>query len=105
MHPGDLCRLGLAAGDLVEVRSTRAAILAVVEPDDNLRPGLVSMTHAFGGPPERDLEVRAIGSSTGRLLSNAVGLQPYTAQPRMSNVPVTVSGVTDLDRFAAPAEG
>jgi len=90
MHPDDLGSLGLQAGDMVEIISARATIVALVEPDDTLRRGLVSMTHAFGGAPETDHELRSIGSSTGRLLSVDRDLQPYTGQPHMSNVPVGV---------------
>ena len=89
IHPDDLERLGLQAGDLAEVRSARAAIVAIVQPDDTLRPGLVSMTHAFGGLPGRD-DVARLGVNTGRLLTLDTDLAPYTGQPRMSNVPVAV---------------
>jgi anaerobic selenocysteine-containing dehydrogenase len=93
LHSDDLERLGLRAGDLAEIRSRRAAIVAVVEPDDTLRPGLVSMTHAFGALPGRD-DVRVTGSNTGRLLAADRDVQPYTGQPLMSNVPVSVRAAT-----------
>jgi hypothetical protein len=54
-----------------------------------VRPGLVSMTHGFGELPGRD-DARRTGANTGRLLRLDEGLQPYTGQPRMSNVPVAV---------------
>jgi hypothetical protein len=54
------------------------------------------MTHAFGGPPDRDHEVRTIGSSTNRLLTIDRDLQPYTGQPQMSNIPVSVQRVDAL---------
>jgi anaerobic selenocysteine-containing dehydrogenase len=91
MHPDDLAELGLAGGDLAEIRSARAAIVAVVEPDEGLRRGLVSITHGFGGlPGEDDDDVRRLGSNVGRLLSAVDDLQPYTYQPMMSNIPVSV---------------
>ena len=89
IHPDDLARLGLRAGDLAEIRSRRSAITAIVQPDETVRPGLVSMTHAFGNLPGRD-DVRRTGSNTGRLLVTDRGIQPYTGQPLMSNIPVSV---------------
>jgi anaerobic selenocysteine-containing dehydrogenase len=90
MHPDDLAELGLAGGDLAEIRSARAAIVAVVEPDEGLRRGLVSITHGFGGLPGEEDDVRRDGSNVGRLLSAVDDLQPYTYQPQMSNIPVSV---------------
>ena len=48
MHPDDAQRLGLAAGDVAEVRNDHGAIRAEVSLDANLRPGVVAMTHGFG---------------------------------------------------------
>ncbi|MEZ4291013.1 MAG: molybdopterin dinucleotide binding domain-containing protein [Myxococcota bacterium] len=39
LHPDDLAALGLAEGDLVEIRSGRARILGVVAADATLAPG------------------------------------------------------------------
>lgn len=69
-----------------------------MEPDDTLRRGLVSMTHAFGGLPDRETDVRQTGANTGRLLSVDRDLQPYTSQPRMSNVPVAVKAIDKTRR-------
>jgi anaerobic selenocysteine-containing dehydrogenase len=90
MHPDDLARLGLAPGDLAEIRSAHATIPAVVEADATLRVGTVSMSFGFGRGPELDHLVREIGSSTARLLRNDVEFERYSGQPRMSNVPVAV---------------
>ncbi len=90
LHPDELERLGLAPGDLVEIRSDHAAILGVVEADPTLRPGLVSMSHAFGDAPERDADVREIGANTGRLTSVERDYDPFSGLPRMSNIPVRI---------------
>jgi anaerobic selenocysteine-containing dehydrogenase len=68
MHPGDLAGLALRSGESVEVRSDHDWILGVVEADDTLRPGVVAMTHGFGGAPGQDARHREIGSNTGRLV-------------------------------------
>jgi anaerobic selenocysteine-containing dehydrogenase len=90
MNPEDLRELGLASGDAVEIASGHATILGVVEAEEELRRGVVSMPHAFGDVPERDAELRTIGSNTGRLTSVASDYDPYTGIPRMSDIPVNV---------------
>jgi anaerobic selenocysteine-containing dehydrogenase len=91
MHPEDLGREGLASGDLIEIASASGAILGIVEPDATLRTGIVSMVHSFGGlPGKQDKEIRERGTNTGRLLRVDDGMDRYTGQPRMSNVPVRV---------------
>lgn len=91
MHPEDLDREGLAKGDLVEIASKSGSILGVVEPDETLRKGIVSMVHSFGGlPGKQDKHVREWGTNTGRLLRVDQDMDRYTGQPRMSNVPVRV---------------
>jgi anaerobic selenocysteine-containing dehydrogenase len=90
MHPSDIADLGLRPGDAVDISSRRATIPAVVEADATLRRGLISMTHGFGGAPERDEEFRVIGSPTSRLLDNWDFVDPYVGMPRMGNVPVAV---------------
>ena len=91
MNPADLERLGLGAGDLVEIASDHSAIFGIVEPDPTVREGLVSMSHAFGDVPEHDGEVREIGSTTGRLTPVDRDYDRFTGLPRMSNIPVRVS--------------
>ena len=43
-------------------------------------------------------DVRALGANTGRLIANDADYDPYSGQPRMSNVPVNVIPA----RVAAP---
>lgn len=112
LHPADLAELGLAAGDRVEIASDHDAILGIVEAAPELRRGVVSMTHCYGeGPGEepepaddpsrgdaqrsdasQDLDgrLRALGSSTGRLVDNMRDFDPYTGIPRMSAIPVSI---------------
>ena len=53
MHPDDLSRLGVAAGDLVEIRSEYDAITSIAEADADLRPGVVSMSSQLRRQPGR----------------------------------------------------
>jgi anaerobic selenocysteine-containing dehydrogenase len=95
LHPDDLARAGLAPGDVIEIRSAHGAILGVVEAAADVRPGVVSMSHAFGDAPEHDGEVRTLGSNTGRLLDVTAHFDPVTGQPRMSAVPVNIRKVAE----------
>ena len=91
MHPDQLAGLGIAPGDVIEICSDHARILGVAEADPTVRPGLVSMSHSFGGTPEQDADVRAIGGNTGRLTSVERDYDRFSGLPRMSNIPVRVA--------------
>ena len=90
MNPTDIAALGLHAGDVVEIASAHAKILGVVEEADDIRPGVVSMSHAFGDAPTEDHRVFSIGSNTGRLTSVTEDYDPRTGMPVMSAIPVNV---------------
>ena len=91
LHPDDLGRLGVAAGDAVEIRSVHDAVRAVVQPDDGLRPGVVSMTHAFGTDPDDDDRFRILGANTGRLIPVDLDYDPVSGIPRMGALPVAIT--------------
>lgn len=95
MNPADLSALGLKAGDLVEISSSRATILGIVEEAPDVRMGAVSMAHAWGDAPEFDRSVRHIGSNTGRLSDNAGRIDPRCGIPVMSAIPVNVRKAMD----------
>lgn len=95
MHPDDLAQLRLASGDLVEVASEDGAIGAVVEAADDVRRGVVSMAHAFGGDPREEADVRAVGSSTSRLISTEHHYDPVVGMPRQSAIPVRIRPIGD----------
>jgi anaerobic selenocysteine-containing dehydrogenase len=94
MHPDDLDRLGIAAGDVVEIRSEYDAIIGIAEADSDLRPGVVSMSHNFGGNPGDDEDPRVDGANTNRLLRTDIEYDRYTGQPRMGALPVAVLPAT-----------
>ena len=91
MHPDDLTRVGVAPGDLVEIRSEYDSITGVAEVDADLRPGVVSMSHGFGGIPGEDEDPRVDGANTNRLLRTDVEYDRYTGIPRMGALPVAVT--------------
>jgi anaerobic selenocysteine-containing dehydrogenase len=90
VHPDDLAALGLASGSTVRIESEHASIPAVVEAADDLRPGVVSMTHAFGDTQAQDARFREIGSNTNRLIDTRSNFDRYSGIPRMSAIPVRI---------------
>jgi len=89
MHPEDLDALGLSTGDVVDIESDHASIVGVVESEAGLRPGVVSMAHAFGDAPT-PARPEERGSNTGRLSPVDRDYDPYTGIPRMSCIRVNV---------------
>jgi anaerobic selenocysteine-containing dehydrogenase len=95
MHPDDLVGLGIAPGDQVEIRSEYDVITGIAENDANLRPGVVSISHNFGGNPGEEEDPRVDGANTNRLLRNDVEYDRYTGIPRMGALPVAVVPATE----------
>jgi anaerobic selenocysteine-containing dehydrogenase len=93
MHPDDMRELGLSDGDVVELISRRATVRAIVEADAALRPGLVGTYFGFGDAPERDGELREIGTAVGRLLDGSDIADPYVGMPRIGNIEVELRAV------------
>lgn len=91
MHPDDVADLQLVAGDLVEITSPRASVVAVVEPADDIKRGVVSMAHSWGGSSLTDEKVRDIGTPTSRLVSVDAGHDPVTGMVVSSAIPVAVA--------------
>jgi anaerobic selenocysteine-containing dehydrogenase len=90
LNPTDCEALGLAPGDLVEIASDQDRILGVVEPSDEVGPGVVSMAHCWGGAPDEDGRVREIGANTGRLVATDRDYDPITGMARQSAIPVNL---------------
>src|SRR5262245_25184682 len=104
MHPADLVRIGVRPGDVVRIDSDHDFIYGVAQATTDVRPGVVSMAHARGGEPERDGQVRTIGSTTGRLVSVEHDFEPISGIPRQSAIPVNVRALRP-DELAGIAPG
>ena len=78
LHPNDASDRGIVTGDWVALTTDHGSLVATGGIDETLRPGVVSVTH---GHP---------GSLTGTLTSSRVDVDPLTAMPRASGVPVRV---------------
>jgi anaerobic selenocysteine-containing dehydrogenase len=90
IHPDDLTRLGMADGDRAEVISDNARIPAIVRADVTLKPGVVSMTHGFGGMPGEPEDYLKHGANIAPLISLSRDCEPLQAMPRMSGIPVRI---------------
>ncbi len=90
MNPLDLSRRGLREGDAVAVVSDNGRVPAVVRADGTLKPGVVSMTHGFGGDPGEAVDYLERGASISPLISLSRDCEPLQAMPRMSGIPVRV---------------
>ena len=91
MHPDDLATEGFVRGDLIRVASPHGEIEAVAWPDKDLRRGLVSMCHCWGGDPKESGDVRKVGINTGLLISVEEDCARFSGIPLMSALPVRVS--------------
>jgi len=95
INGADLRQLGLSAGDLLEIESDHDAIFGVAQPTDELKSGVISMSHCWGDTPDRRLDVREYGVNTNRLIKTDKDFEPITGQARMSAIPVAVRSIKD----------
>ncbi len=95
MHPDDVTELGIGSGDLIEIRSARSVLTAVVEPADDVKQGVISMAHSWGGSSLTDEKVRDIGTPTNRLVSTDTDYDPVTGMVVQSAIPVAVTPSTE----------
>jgi anaerobic selenocysteine-containing dehydrogenase len=91
IHPDDAAAHGLADGDVATVSSAHGTVPAAVRVDAGVRPGVVSMTHGRRG------------ASPGRLTSGSVDVDPLTAMPLASGLPVALSPSPVRESAPTPA--
>lgn len=88
LHSDDITELGRQAGDEVQLHSEHSSIKVVLQVDDRLRPGVVSMSHCFGGDPDRAESVQAVGGSAAKLVAVDRDFDPLMGMPRMTGFAV-----------------
>lgn len=93
LNPNDLQSLNIATGDTVKIHSEDGSIFAVVKAAPDIRPGVISMAHCFGGDPGIENDPKAQGSCTGALISVEHHYDPITGAARQSAIPVKVEVV------------
>jgi len=98
IHPDDLIVLGMRNGDRAEIVSDNGCIPAILKVDATLKPGVVSMTHGFGGMPGEEVDYLKQGASVSPLISLYRDCEPLQAMPRMSGIPVRIerASVTEV---------
>jgi hypothetical protein len=92
LNGDDMAAMGVANDDWVEISSDSGVIRAIAARDEALRPGVVSISHGFGGLPD-DGDYRRNGASTNLLISTDRDLQPINAMPRVTAIPVNIRPV------------
>ena len=93
IDPTDAERLGVADGDEVSVASAHGEVTAVVEIDDTLMPGVVSMVHGWGHAASPRMRVANAhpGTNPNALLPTGPdSYEPLSSQAHMTGIPVTV---------------
>lgn len=93
INPDDLRNLNIDSESLIEIRSSSGAISGVARASDDLKPGVISMAHAFGDDESDAKNVRKQGSSTNRLVSDEQHFDPITGQARQSAIPVAIKAL------------
>ncbi|MEL6891386.1 MAG: molybdopterin-dependent oxidoreductase [Actinomycetota bacterium] len=94
LHPDDMAQLGVVEGDLVRIESAHGSIDGVVASAEDVKCGVVSMAHAWGGASGDPIPVRNGGMPTNRLVSLSDRFDPITGMAVQSAIPVAVAAVT-----------
>nr|WP_066665213.1 molybdopterin-dependent oxidoreductase [Sphingomonas sp. CCH9-E2] len=94
LHADDMAHLGVVDGDEVELSSELGKIRALVSRDDHVLPGTVSMAFAYGDAQNPEADPVLHGASPNRLIPTDRVYDPYTGQPRMTNVGVQIMKAT-----------
>jgi anaerobic selenocysteine-containing dehydrogenase len=91
LHPDDLADLGLVDDEVVEITAPTGSMLGVVSGAPDVRRGVVSMAHSWGGTAETDEKVRETGAPTSRLVSTDRVYDRVTGMVVQSAIPVRVA--------------
>lgn len=91
MNPDDMEALGLADEMAIEIAGQRGTLTGLVKADPAVRPGVVSMSHAFGDVGKGADNVAAIGVITSRLVDETIDYDPITGQSLQSAIPVRIA--------------
>jgi anaerobic selenocysteine-containing dehydrogenase len=94
LHPDDLDALGIESGDRIAIESAHGRIEALAEADDDMRPGVISISHGWGGLPgdgDHDADPHRAGVNVNRLTTTHSDLQSINAMPRLTALPVRLS--------------
>jgi len=93
LHPDDMGALGLERGDAIRITSDAGSIQAVAHPDADVRPGVVSLSHGWGGEPVEPGEEWDGAANVNLLIAADRDYDRITALPRMSAIPVNLERI------------
>ena len=95
MHPDDILALALESGDLVQITGPGGKIIAVTKAEAAIQRGVCSLAHGWGFHPELDSNqnVREIGTSSNRIISDEAEYDPISGMARQSAIPVNIIAV------------
>ncbi|VWX61595.1 molybdopterin-containing oxidoreductase family protein [Sphingorhabdus sp. 109] len=90
-NPADLAAAGIEDGAIIEISSPNASIFGLARADEKIRPGVISMSHAFGDSEAGKDDVMTKGGSTNRLIVDDADIDPITGQAMQSAIPVKIA--------------
>ena len=95
INPEDLAELNIEDGEIISISSIRGEIPAVVQSSPDIKRGVVSMAHCWGGAPDgtNDDKVREIGANTNRLINNLDHPEKYSGMSRHSAIAIKLNKV------------
>lgn len=89
IHPDDLSELGFRDGEAARIESDHGAIEAILEADETMLPGVISMSHGWGAVPDDKSGVES-GSSVNLLVSSSKNVEVVNAMPRFGGIPIRI---------------
>jgi anaerobic selenocysteine-containing dehydrogenase len=95
LHPADVARFGLAAGELVRVSSRAGAIELPFEMTEDVMPGVVSIPHGWGhasGGARLRVAADHAGANSN-ILADELLLDPVSGNAVLNGIPVEVAPV------------
>src|SRR3954454_12444872 len=95
LHPDDVARLELGAGDLVRVSSRVGAIELAFEMTEDVMPGVVSIPHGWGHAA-RGAQLQVAADHAGvnsNVLADETLLDPVSGNAVLNGIPVELAAV------------
>jgi anaerobic selenocysteine-containing dehydrogenase len=87
MNPADIAAMEIQEGDSIEIASAYGTVVAKVKADPDIRCGVVSLPHGWGGHPGATV---GPGTAVNLLTNSQQEVETINAMPRMSAIPVSV---------------
>lgn len=89
MNSADMELYGFSSGTVVSLVSDHGSVHAIVEADETVRQGVVSISHGYACTSDES-DAAKVGTSVNSLISSSRDLENITAMVRMSSIPVNI---------------